>query len=99
LLAQIDQKNDILLKQFKENFGGYLGYREKQNTYYYSTTSYKGMYLLLKYFDCYSLQCDYHYLRYTVLRKAYLLVQNSMHLTDIGRQKIRNLDKTLKDMR
>lgn len=99
LLAQIDQKSDILLKQFKENFGGYLGYRKKQDTYYYSTTSYNGMYLLLKHLDKYSVQCEHYYLRYTILRKAYILVQNGTHLTEIGREKIRNLDKTLKDMR
>ena len=55
LLCQIDQKSDILLKQFKFKFGGYLGYRSKQDTFYYSTVSYKGMFLLLKYLDKYSL--------------------------------------------
>jgi hypothetical protein len=94
LLCQIDQKNDILLKQIKLRFGGYLGYRMKQDTYYYSTVSYRAFNILLNYLDKYSLQYSYSYLRYTILRKAYLIIQKKQHLTIDGFNNI----KKLKDM-
>ena len=98
LLCQIDQKDDILLKQIKQYFGGYLGYRKYQDTFYYSSVSYKNMYKIIKYFDKYSLQYHKTYLRYTIIRKSYIIIQNKEHLTDRGLQKLLNYQQKLKDM-
>jgi len=98
LLCQIDQKGDILLNQIRNKFSGYLGYRKSQDTFYYSSTSFKNMYYLLKYFDRYSLQNTHCYLRYTIIRKAYLIIQNKLHLTSKGLDKIFRYNNSLKDM-
>lgn len=96
LLGQIDQKKDTLLKQIQLHLrGGYLGYRKENNTYYYSTTSFSVMYNLLNYFDKFSLQFDNSYLRYTILRKVYLLVQEKKHLTLLGFEKIKKLHEKI----
>ena len=65
-----------------------MGYRKTQDTYYYSTVSFKGMYKLLKYLDTYSLQYQACYLAYVFVRKSYLLVQDKQHLTSKGLKKI-----------
>ena len=95
LLGQIDQKNNILLAQFQKKFGGYLGYRAKQDTYYYSTVSFSGMFKLLSFFDKFSLQFDRYYLRYIFLRKSYLLIQDKLHLNSKGISKIKRYKKIL----
>lgn len=89
LLAQIDQKSDILLKQIQKKFnGGYLGYRKLRNICYYSSVSFSRFLEILKFFDRFSLQHDRLYLRYVLLRKAYLLVQAKKHLQVSGLKKI-----------
>ena len=98
LLCQVDQKRDLLLKQMKSKFGGYLGYRQSQDTFYYSSVSFKGMYGVLKYFDRYSPQYTQAYLRYTILRKSYLIVQKKQHLTTEGLEQILQYKQNLKDM-
>jgi len=99
ILGQIDQKPDILLKQIKSYLkGGYLGYRVSQDTYYYSTTSFGVVSNLLAYFDKFPLQYDRLYLRYTILRKAYLLVQKKEHLTASGFEKIKKFYNKLNQM-
>jgi len=35
---QVDQKERLLLDLIKNYFGGNIGYREKQDTYYYGST-------------------------------------------------------------
>lgn len=98
LLCQIDQKDSILLEQFKQYFGGYLGYRKKLDTYYYSSTSYKNMYKIINYFDKYSPQYTQTYLRYTIIRKSYIIIQEGDHLTPRGLTKLQNYSQKLKDM-
>lgn len=98
LLCEVDQKDEILLKQIRDKFGGYLGYRASQDTYYYSSVSFKGIYLILRYFDRYSLQLTQSYLRYTILRKSYLIVQKKQHLTVKGLDKIFTYKDKLKEM-
>lgn len=98
LLMQIDQKQKILLEQVKRKFGGYLGYKESQDTFCYSSISFKNFHTILKFFDKFSLQSDRSYLRYVILRKSYLLVQENKHLQELGLQKMKNYHKKLKDM-
>ena len=95
LLAQIDQKDKVLLSQIKSKFGGYLGYRKSQNTYYYSSVSFNAMFKLLTFFDTFNLQYYRTYLKYTILRKSYVIVQNNEHLKNSGQLK---LEKYLKKL-
>lgn len=95
LSGKIDQKNDILLAQFKKKFGGYLGYRANLDTYYYNIQSFGGMFKLLSFFDKFSLQFDRYYLRYIFLRKTYLLIQDKLHLTSKSISKIKRYKKIL----
>jgi hypothetical protein len=97
LLAKIDQKGSLLLTQIQQQFGGYLNLK-KQNTFYYSSTSYKNIYKILTFFDQYSLQLDRSYLRYVFLRKAYLLIQENKHLQQTGFEKIQKYQQKLADM-
>lgn len=98
LLAQIDQKNDILLSQIQNHFGGYLGYRKSQRTFYYSSVSYKNCYKILKFFDRFSLQFNRSYLKYVLLRKSFLLIQEKKHFQESGFKKIKKYYKKLKAM-
>ena len=84
LHLKIDQKSNILLEQFQNQFGGYLGYRALQDTYYYSSTSFENMRKVLSYFDKFTPQNKYVCLQYVILRKSYLMVQSKEHLTQHG---------------
>lgn len=98
LLAQIDQKNYTLLTQIQQKFGGYLGFRKSQDTFYYSSVSFANIYSILSFFDKHSLQSDRAYLRYILLRKAYLQVQQNKHLQIAGLKKIQKYHRKLADM-
>jgi hypothetical protein len=90
---QVDQKSRHTLEIIKTLFGGNIGYRKGQDTYYYGSTSFGSARKVVKYFDKFSLQSRKHisYLRW---RKAYILVQKREHLTEKGLKKITVL-KTL----
>lgn len=55
---QIDQKNNDILILIKEFFGGNIGYRKSQDTYYYGSTSFGSANKIVKYFDEYHLQSN-----------------------------------------
>lgn len=55
---QIDQKNNDILILIKEFFGGNIGYRKNQDTYYYGSTSFGSANKVVKYFDEYHLQSN-----------------------------------------
>jgi len=57
---QIDQKNNNILILIKEFFGGNIGYRKSQDTYYYGSTSFGSANKIIKYFDEYHLQSNKH---------------------------------------
>lgn len=75
---QVDQKNREILDLIKNLFGGNIGYRSSQNTYYYGSTSFGSAKKVIKYFDCYHLQSSKH-INYLKWRKVYLLIQNKEH--------------------
>ena len=88
---QIDQKEDYLLKLIKNYFGGNIGYRKSQNTYYYESTSAKNV---INYFDKYHLLSSKH-INFLKWRKAYIIVQNKDHLNEEGLNKIVKLKSTM----
>lgn len=91
---QIDQKNNDILLLIKDYFGGNIGYRESQDTYYYGSTSFGSAKKVIKYFDTFHLQSSKH-INYLKWRKAYLIIQNKDHLTETGINKIKILKNSM----
>lgn len=84
---QIDQKKDYLLVLIKNFFGGNIGYRKSQDTYYYGSTSFGTAINFINYFDYFHLLSS-KYLSYLKWRKAYLIIKNKDHLNKEGLKKI-----------
>ncbi len=53
----------------------------------YGSTSFGSAKKVIKYFDTFHLQSS-KYINYLKWRKAYILIQNKSHLTDLGIKKI-----------
>ncbi len=83
LVIQIDQKSADLLLQIKNEFGGSIGLRKTQNTYYYSSVSFSSAKKIIKYFDQFHLM-GVKLTQYVLWRKVYLKVQENFHLTELG---------------
>jgi len=91
---QIDQKNNDLLLLIKDYFGGNIGYRKTQDTYYYGSTSFGSAKRVIKYFDNFHL-LSYKHINYLKWRKAYIIIQNKEHLNDLGIEKILNIKNSM----
>jgi len=57
---QIDQKRDNILLLIKDFFGGNIGYRKSQDTYYYGSTSFGSARNIINYFDAFHLLSSKH---------------------------------------
>lgn len=91
---QIDQKQDYILCLIKRVFGGNIGYRKSQNTYYYGSTSFGSAKKVISYFDRYHMNSTKH-INFLKWRKAYILIQDKDHLTESGLTKIAKLKSTM----
>jgi len=91
---QIDQKKDDLLILIKNFLGGNIGYRKSKDNYYYFSTSFGSAKKVINYFDRFHLLSSKH-VNYLKWRKAYIIIQNKDHLTDLGLNKIIKLKKTM----
>lgn len=91
---QIDQKKEDLLILIKNFLGGNIGYRQSQDTYYYSSTSLGSAKKVINYFDYFHLLSTKH-INYLKWRKTYIIIQNKEHLNSEGLEKISNLKKTM----
>lgn len=91
---QIDQKDNHVLLLIKKIFGGYLGYRKNQNTYYYGSTSFGSAKKVINYFDNFHLQSS-KYVSYLRWRKAYIIIQEKRHLTEKGINNIIKLKNSM----
>lgn len=91
---QVDQKDKELLILIKDYFGGFLGYRKSQDTYYYGSTNFGSAKKVINYFDRYPLLSSKH-ISYLKWRKAYLIIQKKDHLTLEGINKITKLKNTM----
>src|SRR5882762_6719222 len=94
LSYQIDQKTAYLLKIIKSFLGGNIGHRKKNDTYYYSSTSFIKAHNVINYFDKFNLLSS-KYLNYLKWREAYLLIQSKEHLELSGIAQIRVLKNTM----
>lgn len=86
---QIDQKKNDILLLIKDFFGGNIGYRKSQDTYYYGSTSFGTAKNYINYFDHFHLLSNKH-VNYLKWRKAYLIIQNGDHLKKKGLKKLLN---------
>ena len=91
---QIDQKDNIVLLLIKEVFGGNIDYIKSQDTYYYGSTSFGSAKKVINYFDHFHLQSSKH-INYLKWRKAYIMVQEKKHLTEIGVDNIIKLKNSI----
>lgn len=87
---QIDQKNKDVLLLVKGIFGGNIGFRKSQDTYYYGSTSFGSAKKVINYFDTFHLQSNKHN-NYLKWRKAYTIIQDRNHLTEMGLYKLNKL--------
>lgn len=94
LVIQVDQKKKVLLQLIQDHLGGYIGYRAKQDTYYYSSVSFHNCALWLTYLDNYQVMGSSLTL-YWMWRKCYLLVQEKMHLNSKGQEKIKKVKRKM----
>ena len=85
---QIDQKDDLLLKEIQANLGGYIGYRKSQDTYYYSSVSFTNATKWIHYLDHTHL-IGAKMTQYVLWRRVCLLIQQRRHLTLDGIRVIR----------
>lgn len=91
---QIDQKRNNLLILVKDFFGGSIGYRKTQDTYYYGSTSFASARKVINYFDKDYLLSSKH-ANYLKWRKAYVIIQSKNHLNKDGINKITELKNTM----
>lgn len=92
VVIQIDQKTDLLLLQIQKEFGGSVGKRLSQNTFYYSSVSFDSAKKLIQYFDRHQLMGVRH-TEYLLWRKVCLKIQNKE--TDIDFKWICNVKKRM----
>lgn len=85
---QIDQKTIQILDVIKKEFGGSIGHRAKQDTYYYSSVNFGVAKKYIDYFQTYNIQ-SYKYVNYIRWRKVYIMISKKEHLTLEGVNKIK----------
>lgn len=83
LVIQIDQKEKCLLSQIQNEFGGSIGFRVSQNTYYYSSVNFTSAKKIINYFDKFHLM-GVKQTQYVLWRKVYIKIQEKFHLTNDG---------------
>lgn len=83
LSLQIDQKERYLLDEIKACLGGSIGFRHGQNTFYFSTVSFKNVVPLINYLDTYAVRGAKQTV-YKMWRQAYVLIQTQAHLSPRG---------------
>lgn len=87
---QIDQKNKLILEKVKEAFGGSIGCRKTQDTFYYGSVNFGSARKVINYFDKFHLLSSKH-INYLKWRKAYRIIQRKEHLTKKGIDQILKL--------
>lgn len=90
IVVEISQKTDYILKQIKDTFGGYIGYRKSQDTYSYTSSSFPRAAAFINYLDRYQVIAR-NLTIYQLWRKAYLCVQEKTHRTEKGLTAVKKL--------
>jgi len=93
---KLKQNTSELLEIIKQTLGGNIYYLEAQEIFYYNSTNFKSAKLIIDYFDCFNLNSSKN-INYLKWRKVYRIVQRKEHLTIKGIDKIRKIQKNLRD--
>lgn len=94
---QLDQKENLVLEQIKAVFGGSIGYRKSQGTFYYSSVSFGSAKKVINYFDHFNLLSSKH-INYLKWRNVYRLIQREEHLTKNGINQILKIKSTMNSL-
>jgi hypothetical protein len=94
---KVDQKRNDILILLKEEFGGYVGHRKSQDTYYYGSVSFQAASKVIKYFDRYQLNSS-KYVNYIKWRKVYCMIMNQKHLTEAGLERIKKIKNSMNSL-
>ena len=98
LVIEIDQKEKHLLLEIQKNFGGTIGFRVSQNTFYYSSVSFASAKKIIHYFDKFHLM-GVKQTQYVLWRKVYVKIIKNFHLTSLNVKWITNVKKTMSNMK
>lgn len=91
---QIDQKKEEILKRIKEEMGGEVKYREKQDIYNYSSKSIEVAKEWVKYLDE-NQMIGRRYLQYVLWRKVLVMMERGEHLNSKGRERIKGIKERI----
>jgi hypothetical protein len=91
---KIKQKKKDMLLLIKGFLGGDIGYNKTQDTYNFSSTGFGSAKNVIDYFDRFHLLSSKH-INYLKWRKAYLIIQNKIHLNKEGKDKIMKLKNSM----
>lgn len=80
ILLCIELKDECILKQIQNTFGGFVGYRKSRDTYYYSSINLTNASKLVTYFDKYHV-IGPSYRLYLCWKRALNIVLAKEHLT------------------
>lgn len=94
---RVDQKKEEILKKIKEDLGGEVNYREKEDAYNYSSTSIKVAKEWVKYLDK-NQMIGRRYLQYVLWRRVLVMMERGEHLNSKGREKIKGIKERLSKM-
>ncbi len=97
LVIQINQKEKYLLEEIQNEFGGSIGFRVSQNTYYYSSVNFTSAKKIILYLDKFHLM-GVKQTQYVLWRKVYLKIQENFHLTANGVKWITNVKKRMSNL-
>lgn len=78
-------------------FGGSIGYRKSQDTFYYSSVSFGSAKKVINYFDHFNLLSSKH-INFLKWRKVYRLIQKKKHLTENGINLILKIKSTMNSL-
>lgn len=98
LVLQISQKKRFLLDLTQNVFGGSIGYRKSNDSYYYSTVGFNNAFQLINYLDHYQVMSS-KLQSYWLWRKTYIYIQKGLHLTSIGLLKIQKKKLALTNLK
>lgn len=93
---KIKQNTSELLELIKKTLGGNIYFLESEQIFYYNSTNFKSAKNIVDYFDNFHLNSS-KYINYLKWRKVYRIIQRKEHLTIKGIEKIRKLQKNLRD--
>jgi LAGLIDADG endonuclease len=94
VVIQIDAKSDDILNKIKKTYGGSVSYRANQNTYSYTSGSFKNAYMFRNYLDKFQVSHN-NFKLYIIWREALEVVNAKQHRSALGLEKLELLKQHL----